>query len=70
MEHVTSGPIVAFQLLRRNALIEYLNLVGPEDPIEAKQKFPDSLRARFGTDKIKNALFVSSSLDSAEKVRH
>lgn len=65
---MTSGPVVAFQLLRANALIECSNLIGPEDPNEAKLKYPDSLRARYGTDKIANALYFSNSIDSVKKV--
>lgn len=68
MEHITSGPVVAFQLLRSDALSECSRLIGPEDPDEAKQKHPDSLRARFGTDKVANALYFSNSLDSAKEV--
>lgn len=68
VEHVTSGPVVAFQLLRADALTECSNLVGPEDPDEAKQKYPDSLRARYGTDKIANAMYFSNSIDTAKEV--
>lgn len=41
------------------------NLLGPPDPKLAKQIAPRSLRARFGTDEINNAVYGSTSLTSA-----
>lgn len=45
-----------------------LELVGPDDPETARTNNPDSLRARYGKDKIQNGIHVSMSIESAEKV--
>jgi nucleoside diphosphate kinase len=54
-------------LTREDALLGWRALIGPTDPEEAKQDNPDSLRALFGEDKLKNALHGSSDIEQAKK---
>lgn len=68
IEHLTSQPVVAFQLLGCDAVTRLLNLIGPENPAQAKEQYPESLRAIYGIDEIRNAFYVSKSFESAEKV--
>lgn len=93
MEHLTSGPIVAMEVVSNNGvkkLIEitgnykigvlkkykiefllfffYLFIEGPENPDEAKENAPNSLRAKFGTDLINNFVHCSVSDSHAQRV--
>lgn len=72
IKNITSGryfiiinSLVALELAKVGAVNALKNLIGPSDPDEAKQKAPRSIRARFGTDKINNAVYGSTSLSSA-----
>ena len=42
-----------------NISTEFRDFAGPSDPELGKQIRPNSLRARFGIDKVKNALHVT-----------
>ena len=68
IEHLISEPVVAFQLLGPDAVTRLLDIVGPEDPEDAKAKHPESLRAIYGIDKIRNAIYVSKTSESSENV--
>jgi nucleoside diphosphate kinase len=46
---VTSGDIIAIELEREDAILEWRKLCGPTNTLKAKETAPDSLRARFGT---------------------
>lgn len=46
----------------------YNNFVGPDDPNEAKQLYPNSIRAKFGASLVKNIIFCSNSATSANQV--
>ena len=55
-EHMTTGPCIVLEVRQENAVKAFRDLAGPSDPEIAKNLRPNTLRARFGTDKIKNAV--------------
>lgn len=52
---MASGPCFAMELIGTDAVNSWRTLIGPTDPIEAKEKAPRSLRALFGHNKTENA---------------
>lgn len=68
VNHITSGPIVALEILGDHALTRWLEVIGPEDSEEARAKAPSSIRACYGKDKIYNAVHGSKNEKAAEKV--
>ena len=68
MDYVTSGPVMAMELMRTDAVKHWRRILGPTDPLKARKDFPDSIRAKFGKDMTKNAAHGSDSLESAERV--
>lgn len=65
VEFMTSGPVVAMVLEGENAVKRVREIIGPTDSEEARRVAPMSIRALFGTDKGKNAVHASDSLESA-----
>jgi len=55
-EQMTTGPCIALEIRQENAVQAFRDLVGPMDPEIAKNLRPNSLRARFGVDRTRNAL--------------
>ncbi|XP_065655285.1 thioredoxin domain-containing protein 6 isoform X7 [Hydra vulgaris] len=64
-EYMSSGTTHFIILSKEDAVSEFRRLMGPTEPNEAKEKFPDSLRAKFGKDAIRNAVHCSSSASGA-----
>ena len=64
---ISSDYVVGMDLVKKNAIKEWLSLIGPEDVELAQKTSPDSLRAIFGNSGIKNALH--GSLSSADAKR-
>ncbi|KAJ8030183.1 Nucleoside diphosphate kinase 7 [Holothuria leucospilota] len=48
---MTSGPIIAMELMKDGAIGGWRELLGPTDSSKARSEAPNSIRARFGTDK-------------------
>jgi len=65
VNHMTSGPVLALELIGDNAVSQWRNLLGATNPIEAKATMPDSIRAVFGSSLPKNACHGSDSIESA-----
>ncbi|KFP72461.1 Nucleoside diphosphate kinase 5, partial [Acanthisitta chloris] len=65
--YMSSGPIVALVLARHCAVSYWKELLGPSNSIRAQRTHPHSLRALYGTDKLRNALHGSHSIASAER---
>ena len=57
----------ALVLQKENAVIAFLDVAGPISPEKAKAEKPESIRAQFGTDNVKNAVHASDSAGSAGK---
>ena len=67
INYISSDYVVGIDLVKKNAIKEWLTLLGPEDVELAKQNSPNSLRAIFGESGIKNA--IHGSLTSADTKR-
>lgn len=55
-EHMTTGPCIVLEVRQENAVRSFRELAGPLDPEIAKNLRPNTIRARFGIDRIKNAI--------------
>ena len=55
-EQMTTGPCIAMEIRQENAVKAFRDLVGPMDPEIAKSLRPNTLRARFGIDRTRNAI--------------
>ncbi|CAG9465481.1 unnamed protein product [Pedinophyceae sp. YPF-701] len=65
VDYMTSGRIVALELLREDAIKAWRDLIGPTDAAAAREEAPASIRARFGTDKTRNACHGSDAPETA-----
>ncbi|KAI9168327.1 hypothetical protein H9P43_007699 [Blastocladiella emersonii ATCC 22665] len=64
---MSSGPIYALILSRKDAIARWRRLLGPTDSNQARESAPSSIRARFGTDNQRNACHGSDSTKSADR---
>jgi len=55
-EHMTSGPCIALEVRQEEAVKAFRDVCGPHDPEIAKILKPNTIRAKFGSDRVKNAL--------------
>jgi len=65
--YMSSGPIVAMEIMGSNAVAQWRALLGPTNSVEAKQTAPNTIRALYGTDQTVNAAHGSDSAESAAK---
>uniref|UniRef100_A0A8C5KMS1 NME/NM23 family member 5 n=1 Tax=Jaculus jaculus TaxID=51337 RepID=A0A8C5KMS1_JACJA len=65
--YMSSGPLIAMILARHNAISYWKELLGPTNSLLAKETHPDSLRAIYGTDDLRNALHGSNDFAAAER---
>ncbi len=59
LAQLTAGPLIAMEVTGPSGsdiVPQFREFVGPSDPALAKQIRPNSLRARYGEDKVKNAV--------------
>lgn len=63
VKELTSGPCIAMEISGTNAHAAFRELVGPSDPEIARHLRPDTLRAKYGRDKIRNALHCTDLPD-------
>lgn len=56
IEHLSNGQSVALEVRQENVVTAFRDFVGPNDPEIAKHLKPNSLRAQFGCDRVKNAV--------------
>ncbi|GBG82864.1 hypothetical protein CBR_g36390 [Chara braunii] len=64
-----SGEVIGMEIIGDDATARWLKLIGPRDPGIANLEAPNSLRARFGRDKINNALYGADSKEDMERLR-
>lgn len=55
-EHMTAGPCLVLEIRQENAVQSFRDLCGPMDPDIAKNLRPNTIRARFGIDRTRNAI--------------
>ncbi|XP_043089942.1 dynein axonemal assembly factor 8 isoform X2 [Puntigrus tetrazona] len=65
LRYLSSGPSLALVLLRVNAVKSLLELIGPEDPDEARTIDQTLLRAQYGSDRLHNGIYASPSYRKA-----
>ncbi|KAI6078958.1 Nucleoside diphosphate kinase 7 [Aix galericulata] len=65
LHFITSGPVVAMEILGDEAVCKWKALLGPANSAVAKTDEPDSIRANFGHDGIRNAAHGPDSVASA-----
>ena len=65
---MTSGPVVAMELMGDEAVAGWRRLLGPTDAGVARSEAAGSVRAQYGTDGTRNAGHGSDSLASAARV--
>lgn len=56
IDQLSSGPAVALEVRQDNAVEKLRKLCGPYDPEIARKLEPTTLRARFGLDRVQNAV--------------
>lgn len=56
IEHLSNGPTIALEIRQENAVEAFRKLAGPHDPEIAKHLRPNTIRAKFGHDRVKNAI--------------
>ncbi|RZF38472.1 hypothetical protein LSTR_LSTR011962 [Laodelphax striatellus] len=67
IEHVTSGPVIAMELIADRAIANWSRLVGPTDPLEARRTAPKSIRACFGESVSHNAIHRATCEEHVQK---
>ncbi|KAJ3033116.1 Thioredoxin domain-containing protein 3 [Rhizophlyctis rosea] len=68
---ISSGPILAMILKGDNVVRMWREMIGPTDPAEAREKFPMSIRALYGTDTVRNAVHGADSPEEAlREIQH
>ena len=66
--YISSGPVLAMELLAPSAITRWRKVLGPTDPVKAREEQPESLRALFGGDATNNAAHGSDSPQAATRV--
>lgn len=56
VEHATTAPVVVMEVRQENAVQALRELVGPHDPEIAKHLRKNTIRAKFGVDRVNNAV--------------
>ena len=64
---MSSGPILAIELIGDGAINRWRDLIGPPDPATAREQSPLSLRAQFGTNDTQNGFHGSDSPETAQR---
>lgn len=64
VSYITSGPVIAFNLEKENAIADWRELIGTTDPAQAR---PGTIRKMFAESKSKNAVHGSDSVEAASR---
>lgn len=65
IEQLASGHLVAAELVGEDAIERFITVIGPQDPKEAREKDPTSLRAIYGKTRDANGFYASANGDRA-----
>lgn len=66
VQFMTTGPVMIMVLEGNNAIIENRRIMGETNPAIAKEKSPQSIRARFASTIDENAVHGSDSPETAK----
>ncbi|KAG8232410.1 hypothetical protein J437_LFUL013982 [Ladona fulva] len=67
VRHMSSEPVLAMELMGKDAIKAWRREIGPTDVEVAKKEAPSSLRSLFGINKTQNGFHGSDSLESAQR---
>ncbi|GJP46649.1 hypothetical protein CLOM_g5914 [Closterium sp. NIES-68] len=67
IDFMLSAPVTAMVLQHENAPSAFRELIGPTNPKTARAAHPESLRAKYGTDVLQNAVHGSASVADAHR---
>nr|AAH38021.1 Nme7 protein [Mus musculus] len=67
IQFITSGPVIAMEILRDDAICEWKRLLGPANSGLSRTDAPGSIRALFGTDGVRNAAHSPDTFASAAR---
>lgn len=67
VQYITSGPVVAMELVGNNAIQAWRTLIGPTNIDTARQQAPNSLRALYAKSTAENFAHGSDSPESAQR---
>lgn len=56
VENLSGGPVIALEIRQQNAVASFRELCGPHDPEIARHLRPDTIRAKFGHDRVRNVV--------------
>lgn len=56
IENMSSGPVIVLEVRQQNAVASFRELCGPHDPEISRHLRPDTIRAKFGLDRVRNAV--------------
>lgn len=68
LKYVTSGPILALELIGEEGIEKWRELMGPADCAEAREQARNSIRACYGKDKHYNAVHGTESAENTARV--
>eukprot|EP01083_Nonionella_stella_P133799 406829_1 len=66
VEEMVSGGCIAMEIRAESAVAKFRDLCGPFDAEIARHIFPQSLRARFGVDRVRNAVHCTDLAEDGE----
>lgn len=56
IDHLASGPCIALEIRQQNAVEQFRTFCGPYDPQIGKKLESNTLRAKYGLDRVQNAV--------------
>lgn len=59
----SAGPVIVMEIRQDDCVQKLRKFCGPHDPVDAKNYNPESLRAKYGVDKIKNAVHCTDLVE-------
>jgi len=66
VDYITSEVSLVLVLEKMNAINDWILLMGPADPMQAKTIAPNTIRAQLGQDLIHNAVYGSVSVEKSQ----
>jgi len=63
VEHVSSAPIIVMEVRQENAVQALRKIIGPHDPEIARHSHPGTIRAKYGIDRVNNAVHCTDLVE-------